>query len=356
MDTVEMLRFLPDLSAFAALSLPTVAFVSDEMANIVRVSLLSPLVLAFVLGILAKLVKSELEFPEQVLKAISIYLLFSIGIKGGTELAGTSWTEVYKPALAALAVAVAIPTWSYILLRKAGRFDVSNAAGIAAHYGSVSSVTFIASLSFAKAMNTPAEGFMPVMASLMEWGIIAALFIGRWRIRKEEGVEGVSIGEIMIDTLRGRSVVLLLGGLTMGYIIGETGFKPIKPFFEDLFRGVLVLYLLEMGMVAARQLRDFFKVGPFMVAFGIIMPIVHGVLGATLGTLAGLSLGGSFVFGAICASASYIDAPATVRATFPKANPSIYLTSSLAITFPFNLIVGLPIYYEYTKWLHSVMR
>ncbi len=182
-----------------------------------------------------------------------------------------------------------------------------------------------------------------------------ALFIARWRLRRAEAAASVPIREILIDTVRGRSVILLLGGLFIGYFIGPESFKAIKPVFQDSFRGILTLFLLEMGMVAARQLREFFKLGPRLLVFGIGMPIFNGVLGVCLGTAAGLSVGGSFVLGAITASASYIDAPAAVRATLPQANPSIYLTSSLGITFPFNLLVGLPLYYNFATWLHEVI-
>jgi hypothetical protein len=203
-------------------------------------------------------------------------------------------------------------------------------------------VTFLAALSLADRLGDPAEPFMPALVSLMEWGILVALFIARWRMRRSQSSAIVPIREIVIDTLRGRSVILLLGGLFIGYVVGEPGFKPIKPFFEDAFRGVLTLFLLEMGMVAARQLREFFRLGLRLLAFGIGMPIVNGVLGVVLG--------------AITASASYIDAPAAVRAALPQANPSIYLTSSLGITFPFNLLIGLPVYYQLASWLHGLLR
>jgi hypothetical protein len=205
-------------------------------------------------------------------------------------------------------------------------------------------------------MRTEAEPYLPVLVSIMEWGILVALFIARWRMRRAESTTSVPMREIIIDTLRGRSVILLLGGLFIGYVIGPIGFQPIKLVFQDAFRGILTLFLLEMGMVAARQLREFFKLGPRLLAFGIGMPIFNGVLGVCLGTLAGLSVGGSFVLGAITASASYIDAPAAVRATLPQANPSIYLTSSLGITFPFNLLIGLPLYYNFALWLHGMVR
>lgn len=319
-----------------------------DTIDILRTNLLSPLMLAFILGMIATLVKSDVEFPEPVYKFIAIYLLLSIGINGGVELAGTSLVEFWAPALAAVFLAVAIPVWSYLVLRRVGRFDVANAAGIAAHYGSVSSVTFIASVSLMESLGEGYEGFIPTMVALMEWGIIVALFLGRMGLKKADA----PIGSVIRDTLTGRSVILLMGGLVIGVLIGESGYERIEPVFGDLFRGVLTIFLLEMGMVAARQLRDFARVGPFMLGFGMLMPVIHGIIGVTLGTLAGLSVGGSFILGALAASASYIDAPAAVRATFPQANPSIYLTSSLGITLPFNLLVGLPLYYEYARRLH----
>ncbi len=249
-----------------------------------------------------------------------------------------------------------VPIACYFLARTFIKLDIPNAAGIAALYGSVSSVTFFAALGLAEKLNTPAEPFLPVMVSIMEWGILVALFIARWRMRRAETGANVPMREIIIDTLRGRSVILLLGGLFIGYVIGPSGFEPISLVFEDAFRGILTLFLLEMGMVAARQLREFFRLGPRLLAFGIGVPIFNGVLGICLGTLAGLSVGGSFVLGAITASASYIDAPAAVRATLPQANPSIYLTSSLGITFPFNLLLGLPLYYNFALWLHGMVR
>lgn len=318
-----------------------------ETFEILRSNLLSPLVLAFILGMIATLVKSDVEFPEPIYKFISLYLLLAIGINGGVELAGTSMAEFVAPALAAAFLAVATPVWCYLILRRAGRFDVANAAGIAAHYGSVSSVTFIASMSLMEGLGEGVEGFVPTLAALMEWGVVVALFIGRMRLKRSD----TSIGEVVRDTLTGRSVILLLGGLAIGLLIGEPNYARIEPVFGDMFRGVLTLFLLEMGMVAARQLRDFRRVGPFMLGFGVVMPVLHGLLGVALGSLAGLSVGGSFVLGAIAASASYIDAPAAVRATLPQANPSIYLTSSLGITLPFNLIVGLPLYYEFARSL-----
>lgn len=315
-------------------------------------NLLSPLVLAFLLGMVAKLVKSELEFSDGVLKFMSVYLLLAIGIKGGRELALVNFSDIAGTLGITVLLIFLIPLVAYEVMRRLGKFDVSNAAAIAAHYGSVSSVTFFAALSFATAMKTPAEGFMPAIVAMMEWGVIVALIIARWHLGKESRAQGTSqIKDLVIDTLRGRGILLLSGGMLIGFLSGEKGFAQVSPFYDDIFRGILMLFLLEMGMAAARQLSEFAKVGVFMTAFGILMPLTFGALGVTLAHMVGLSVGGAFVFGAICASASYIDAPAACRAALPKASPSIYLTASLGITFPFNLIVGLPLYYELSRFL-----
>lgn len=224
-----------------------------------------------------------------------------------------------------------------------------NAAALAAHYGSVSSVTFFTALTFAKEMGNPAEGYMPALVALMEWGVVVSLLLARF-YSPERTAEG-SIKHILIDTLRGRGIILLTGGMFIGYVSGDVGYNQVAPFYDDLFRGILMLFLLEMGMTAAGQFREFKKVGWFMMGFGTLYPLFIGAVGVFLGTVIGMSVGGAFVFGAILASASYIDAPAACRAALPTANPGIYLTSSLAITFPFNLLVGLPIYYKLAVWM-----
>lgn len=323
-------------------------------ADILVANLLSPIVLAFVLGVAAQLIKSELEFPEPVLRLISIYLLLSIGIQGGRELSGTTWAEVSAAIGVTMLLVCLLPLHAYLIARKVAGFDRHNATGLAALYGSVSSVTFLAALSFAKTMGTPAEGFMTGLVALMEWGIIVALLIGRFTTGRAEMGES-DFRDLFLQTLRSRGIVLLGGGMLIGLFTTDTGYKQIAPFFEQLFRGFLVLFLLEMGMTAARQLRDFAKVGWIMLGYAVAVPLIHGAIGTLLGTLAGLSVGGAFVLGAVAASASYIDAPAAVRAAFPKANPSIYLTGSLGLTFPFNLLLGLPIYYQMTLFWRGLL-
>ncbi len=312
-------------------------------------NLLSPIVLAFMLGAVAGLIRSELELPDPVLKLLSIYLLLSIGLKGGVELAQASLAEVGGLLAASVALTVAIPCIAFLVLRRLGRIDPANAAAVAAHYGSVSSVTFLAAMTFASAMDTPAEGYMTAVVAIMEWGVIVALILGRWSLGRAGGAMG--IGPLAAETLRGRGVLLLSGGMAIGLITGERGWEQISPVYDDMFRGVLMIFLLEMGMSAARQLRAFAQVGVFMTGFAIAMPVVNGLLGVALGSLAGLGTGGAFVLGAVCASASYIDAPAACRAALPQANPGIYLTASLGVTFPFNMLAGLPLYYQFATWL-----
>ncbi|MCU0886377.1 MAG: sodium-dependent bicarbonate transport family permease [Beijerinckiaceae bacterium] len=320
-------------------------------ADILMTNLLSPIVLAFVLGIVAGVLRSELELPDAVLKLISIYLLFSIGITGGQELAKVKFSEISALLVVTAGLVVLIPVVSFVVLRRMAGFDAANAAAVAAHYGSVSTATFFASLSFARAMNTPAEGYMPAVVALMEWGVIVALFLARWSMGKESGT--LSGKTLFLDTIRGRGILLLTGGMAIGALIGEQGYRQIAPFYEQLFRGFLMLFLLEMGMTAVRQIRGFAQVGVFMTGFAIISPLVWGAVGVTLGWSIGLSLGGAFVLGAVSASASFIDAPAACRAALPQANPGIYLTASLGVTLPFNLVLGIPIYYEYARWLYG---
>ncbi|MFN8955132.1 MAG: sodium-dependent bicarbonate transport family permease [Burkholderiales bacterium] len=318
--------------------------------DLLLTNLLQPIVLACLLGTLAGAVKSELELPEAVVKLLAIYLLFSLGMTGGRELAKAEMDSLWPLLGITVLMTFAIPTLAYIVTRRLGRMDISNSAAIAAHYGSVSTATFFASMSFATAMGTPAEGYMAAMVALMEFGVIYSLVIARVAMgRTKSG--GVQASELFLSVIRGRGILLLVGGMLIGYIATDKQWQQISPFYEGLFRGMLMLFLLEMGITAARQIKAFRQVGVFMAGFGVLMPLLHGLVGVTLGHVAGLTVGGAFVFGAICASASFIDAPAACRASLPEANPGIYLTSSLGVTLPFNLLLGLPLYYEYARWL-----
>lgn len=346
------------------------------MNDMLRHNLLSPIALAFALGVFAKLVKSEFSIPKDLYQSLAIYLLFALGLKGGVELSNTTVHAFLAPAAATLALGVITPITTYLALRKVGGFSISDSAGIAAHYGSVSAVTFIAAQQFAAAMGSPAEGFMPTLLTLLESpGIHIALAIGAIGTMKRKPAKARAAGAATLkgasaiitepltdepevtwkDTLRhiltARTMILLIGGLAVGFTIGEHGWQPIKPFFEGGFKGALTLFLLEMGLVAGERIKDLAKVGPFLLGFGIVMPVLHGLLGVLLGHWAGLSAGGCTVLGAMAASASYIAAPPAVRMTLPDANPTYYLTLALGITFPFNILFGIPIFFQAAKYL-----
>ena len=319
------------------------------MPNIDTLSanLLSPIILAFVLGVIASLVRSDLRLPRSIYDALSIYLLLAIGLKGGVELNKSTFGEFAGPALLTLALGIVTPIIAYNVLRKIGRLDRVNASAIAAHYGSVSAVTFIVAVSFGTMTGQEAEGFMPALVAILEVpAIVVALMIAFTR-QKRAG----SWKDALHEVLAGRSVVLLVGGLLIGLAVGPSGFESVEPFFVSGFQGALALFLLEMGIVAASRLKDLREVGLFLVGFGIILPILHGLLAVWLGGLVGLSVAGSAVLGAMVSSASYIAAPAAVRIALPEANPTFYLTASLGITFPFNVTLGIPLYYFLAAWL-----
>lgn len=321
------------------------------MTDVLLVNILSPITLAFALGLLSRLVRSEFHLPRDIYLALGIYLLFALGLKGGVELAKSPLAGIWLPIVVTLALGCVRPLTSYLVLRRLGRLGVPDAAGIAAHYGSVSAVTFIAALDFVRSMGTPAEGYLPTLLALLESpGIHIALAFGVLHRNATGG--GGSTKEAFHEVLTGRTMILLVGGLFVGYAVTPAAWQEVQPFFDGaIFKGALVLFLLEMGVVAGERLSDLKKVGAFLLAFGILMPIVHGALGVAMGHLAGLSVGGATVLGTMSASASYIAAPPAVRMTLPEANPTYSLTAALAITFPFNIVVGIPIYYQIALWI-----
>ncbi len=315
-----------------------------DALELLRLNLLSPMVLAFALGMAARLLKSDLAFPEALYTALSIYLLFAIGFKGGVELSKTPVVLLLLPALATLFLGLLRPLSGYLLARRFLGVGRADAGALAAHYGSVSAVTFLAALTFAQGVGHRPEGFLPTLVALLEVpGIVLALFLAK------RG--GGNLGEAFREVLTGKSVVLLLVGLLIGALSGEAGMERVKPFFVDPFYGALTLFLLDLGMVAASRFAALRQVGLRLLLFGTLLPLLHGALGVWVGHLAGLSPGGATVLGAMSASSSYIAAPAAVRIALPEANPSLYLTASLAVTFPFNLVLGIPVYHAIAKWI-----
>lgn len=328
-------------------------------------SLLSPMVLAFLLGLVAVWVRSDLRIPEQFYAAMTIYLLFGIGLKGGAKLDGVALADFARPAGAALLLCLAIPVWSFAILRRLGRFGAADAAAVAAHYGSVSVVTFGASLAFLEARGVAHEGFLPALLAVMEVpGILVALLLARQvRAGSPVPVPATAVGIVPAPVVAGdwgrvvhelfasKGILLLVGGLVIGLLSGQKGYAQVGPFFDAPFRGVLALFLLELGLAAGRRLGDLRQAGAFLAGFAVVMPLLHGLLGVGLGRLTGLSLGGATVLGVLAASASYIAAPAAVRVALPQANPALYLSASLAVTFPFNVVVGIPVYFAFARWL-----
>ncbi len=324
---------------------------SMTLTTILKTNLLSPITLSFALGVLARRVKSEFTLPKDIYMGIAVYLLFALGLKGGAELAHAPLATIAWPAAVTILLGCITPLSAYAILRKLGKFSVADAAGIAAHYGSVSAVTYIAAQTFVASMGQTVEGYMPTLLALLESpGIHIALALGA--IKSAEKSRPIS--SILHEVLTARTMVLLVGGLVIGYLIGEKNWGDIESFYDTkgvVFKGALCIFLLEMGIVAGDRLSDLKKVGPFLLGFGILLPILHGSLGVLLGHFAGLSVGGCTVLGAMAASASYIAAPPAVRLTLPQANPTYSLTCALAITFPFNILAGIPIYYQLAFFL-----
>jgi hypothetical protein len=239
-------------------------------------------------------------------------------------------------------------------MRKTGKFDVYNAGALAAHYGSVSVATFSAAIAFHESSKIAYEGFMPGLLAIMEIpGILIALVLVRYYAPNREQAKPASVQQVARELLAGKSTLLLIGFLIIGWLVGHSGWEQVAPLLDVPFKGLLTLFLLEAGLAAGNRLSDFKKGGWVLTLFGIVFPVLHAIAGIILGHMAGLSIGGSTILGILAASASYIAAPAACRVALPEANPSYYLTAALAITFPFNIIVGIPLYRQLALYLCS---
>ena len=301
------------------------------------------------LGVVARLAKSDLRLPEALYETLSIYLLLAIGLKGGVELAKHPISTVAPQAAAIVAMGLLLTLLAYPVLRFIGRMSNFDAAAIAAHYGSVSVVTFAVGLAFVTKRGVPFEEYMPLFVALLEVpGIVVGILLARLHTLKT-----VRWGELTHEIMFGKSVVLLVGGLCIGWLAGPQGIDPMRGLFFDLFKGVLALFLLDMGLVAASRLTDLKRAGPFLIAFGIIVPVVFGMIGAGVGSAIGLSIGGTTLLAVLAASAACIAAPAAIRIAIPEANPTLSIGAALGITFPFNLTLGIPLYFEFAKMLHK---
>ena len=312
--------------------------------SLVLFNILNPPILFFFLGMLAIFVKSDLEIPAPVPKLFSLYLLFAIGFKGGVELVKSGIDQsVLLTMLAAMLMACVVPLYTFFILKI--KLDSYNAAAIAATYGSISAVTFITAGSFLQQLEIPSHGYMVAALALMESpAIIVGLILVNLFTREEGSEREFSWPEVLQEAFLNSSVFLLVGSLIIGTLTGEHGWEVLKPFSQDMFYGVLTFFLLDMGLVAARRIKDLEKTGVFLISFAILIPILNAGVGLFIAKLIGMSQGDALLFCVLCASASYIAVPAAMRLTVPEANPSLYVSTALAVTFPFNIIVGIPLY------------
>lgn len=317
-------------------------------SSLILQNLLSPPVLFFFLGVIAVLVGSDLEIPSPLPKLFSLYLLLAIGFKGGLELQHSGLGGQVLPTIgAAVAMSLLVPLVSFLVLKT--RFDGFNAAAIAATYGSISAVTFITAESFLETQKLPFDGFMVAALALMESPaiIVGLLLVTLAAPQKRPGAAGMRWGAVLREACLNSSVFLLVGSLVIGLLVAAyspAGIAKMEPFSDKLFYGALSFFLLDMGIVAAQRIRDLRQTGAFLIAFSVLMPLFNAMVGVLIARGLGLGPGNALLFVVLCASASYIAVPAAMRMTVPEANPSLYISTALGVTFPFNIIVGIPIY------------
>ena len=325
-------------------------------SSLILSNILNPPVLFFFLGMIAVFVQSDLEIPNPLPKLFSLYLLVAIGFKGGHELIESGLnSSIIVTLLAAILMASIVPVYSFFILRI--KLDNYNAAAIAATYGSISAVTFITASSLLDKLQIDYGGHMVAALALMESpAIVVGLILVRVYTQKAtistDEIEETSWGEVLREAFLNGSVLLLIGSLITGLLTGSSGWGKVHLFVEkDLFYGALMFFLLDMGLVAARRIRDLRQAGMFLIGFAVLMPIANALIGVILAKIIGMGEGNALLFAVLCASASYIAVPAAMRMTVPEANPSLYVSMALAITFPFNIIVGIPIYLQSIKLL-----
>jgi hypothetical protein len=310
-------------------------FLTHDLSN--------PTILFFLLGILAVIIKSDLEIPESSFKFISLYLLFSIGFRGGQELQHSPWTaEIGWSLVFGMAIAALIPLYSFFIIKK--RIGISNAAAVAAAYGSVSAVTFVAALSFLEIKGLALNGHMVAVMAFMEF---PAIIVGVSLLKIYDNA-GANMGfrELLRHSLANGSVLMIMGSLVIGLLSDSKQAADIAPFTTDIFKGFLALFLLEMGMTTARRIKSFKTHGWYMALFAIVIPAINGIIVAWLSQFVTSDPSNRFIFAVLAASASYIAVPAAMRLAAPKADPGLYIPMALGLTFPFNIALGMPIYFS----------
>lgn len=312
--------------------------------NLLIENLTNPALLFFVLGIIAVYLKSDLEIPPNTSKFISLYLLFAIGFKGGQELSNEAFTsEIGWSMLFGISISVLIPLYTFFILRR--KLNVFDSGAIAAAYGSVSAVTFVTAVSFLDAQQLTLHGHMVAIMALMESPAIIAGLILISIFNKEDKSNKIKIPSVLKHSLTNGSVLLILGSLVIGYLASAKQAEGIKPFTNDLFKGFLAIFLLDMGITSGRKLKSFFSFGWFPFIFAVIIPLINGSVFALLSSLVTTDITNRFIFAVLAASASYIAVPAAMKISVPKSNPGLYLPMALAVSFPINITVGLPLYF-----------
>lgn len=312
--------------------------------SLVASNFLNPPVLFFFLGMLAVLSKSDLEIPQPIPKFFSLYLLIAIGFKGGVELVNSGLNQSVLLAIgAAVLMSCLVPIYTFFILRT--KLDAYNSAAIAATYGAISAVTFITASTLLEQIEIPYDGYMVAALALMESPaiIVGLILVQIFGAERSEG-EKIDWGEVLRESFLNGSVFLLFGSIAVGMLSGEHGYEKVKPFIGDMFYGALMFFLLDMGLVAAKRIRDLQKTGVFLIGFAILIPILNAALGIAIAYAIHMPKGDALLFSVLCASASYIAVPAAMRMTVPEANPSLYISTALAVTFPFNIVFGIPLY------------
>ncbi len=305
-------------------------------------SLLSPPILFFALGVAATIISSDLEIPQPIPKLFSLYLLFAIGFHGGVELSHSSFSEAWIIIAISISAAFIVPIYSFFVWRL--RLDVNNAAALSASYGSVSAVTFITAIAYLNDSMILFSGVMVAALALMESpAIVVGVSLNSLFGLKRTA--GISVGHLLREAFFNGSVVLLVGSLLIGYITGDKGFETLKPFTKDIFQGMLCLFLLDMGLIAAKRFSDLKRSGIMLIVITLCLTVMNAGIGMAIAYLVELSVGDALLFTILCASASYIAVPAAIRMSIPEANPGLYISLPLAVTFPFNIAVGLPLYH-----------
>ena len=344
-----------------------------DILQLIQSNLLTPIILFFLFGIIAARIKSDLKIPEAISEFLPIYLLAAIGLHGGIEMRNTGFENMLIPMLAAIGLSLLFTLNHYQILRRLGKFNIFDSYALASTYGAVGAVHFSVGLSFLKNQGISSEGYIAAILAVLEpIAFILAIFLTNMAVSKQirskkqsitsEDSSEIDLGmnenktalsQVLRESITGKAIVILLGSIVIGYIIGEDGFESIKIVFDEMFTGAIVIFMIEMGIIAGQRLNDIKKVGIFLTAFAILIPSFNGIIGVLVAVFLGLSVGGAVMYGLLLASASFIAAPAVLRYAIPQAKPSLYITSALGITFPYNIIVLLPILLTISSALHT---